>query len=49
MKLIMVKNVEPGQVVKQDPPYKTNYKIKLKIKLLYMLEKLKNLKKLKTD
>ncbi len=40
-------NVEPGQVVKQDPPYKTNYKIKVKDQITIYVRKAKEPKKLK--
>ncbi len=40
-------NVEPGQVVKQDPPYKTNYKIKVKDQITIYVRKAREPKKLK--
>ena len=40
-------NVEPGQVVKQDPAYKANYKIKVKDQITIYVRKAKEPKKLK--
>lgn len=40
-------NVESGQVVKQDPPYKTNYKIKVKDQITIYVRKAREPKKLK--
>ncbi len=39
--------VEPGQVLKQDPPYKNNYKIKVKEQITIYVRKAKEPKKLK--